>query len=660
MASSTPERFIGSAAFALITQQQWQWRMVSEHEVELERCPFCHKDGYNKFYMQCYGIDADPVLRGGDGLYKCHRCNKAGNLKQLRRELGLDLDVESKKEQAGFGRTPDALPDVDSCHAALMSDEDALLYLMEERGWSYEIIERQKIGLTLHYFRDTGTVRALVFPFIYNGNCLWAHYRTLPSMQPGAPLVQKAFSSPAGYDAVLYNGQILLPGIRELVLVEGEADCITALDHGIVDVCGVPGANIKKADWINTIDRLEIEKVYICYDSDNVGQKAAQTIASRIGIQRCYKLCLPAFTLENPDGSTRPGKDINEWFRHGGGSLDAFNALRRDARLFDVDGVASAQSAIDEFLDELKGHGVAPKYKSPWHSLNRLVGFNEGDVIDILAPEKIGKTTFGINFMEHMVQNYGDDGIIICLEMTRASIAKKYISMKGNVADYIPETPEQAEELTAAYLAAIPVVQAELLQRPGDLLFSYPKYKSVEEIYNLIKDCIRRYGVKWIMLDNLQRLCDTTLGSKNRTQHLSEISKVTSQIAKDFRIQMVRILQPHRIGENKIVTTDSVDGSSQIAKDCDHMLTLWRKRIPAAEDTDSVGSFESRMAVNVGLSRYSQGGQTHLFYDGARSLVRELRDNDPGYYESIHGKSRTNTNPYANAKPWLEVSDIRP
>jgi replicative DNA helicase len=170
------------------------------------------------------------------------------------------------------------------------------------------------------------------------------------------------------------------------------------------------------------------------------------------------------------------------------------------------------------------------------------------------------------------------------------------------------------------------------MNREGRLYFCYPQYKSVDDIYKLLRDCIRRYGVKWIVLDNLQRLCDTTIGGKNRTQHLSEISKVTSQIAKDHKIQMIRILQPHRVGEGRMVNTDNVDGSSQIAKDCDSMITIHRDRMEAGslEEFKAVGYVQgdgtctNKMKVTVGLSRYSAGGYTTLDYDGARSRVTEF------------------------------------
>lgn len=632
MAGNITPHMQGSPALQFVVSQGWNWRNVSDDKIEIEDCPYCHKDKFH-IAMEIHGSTTEQKNR--DGLHGCVRCGKTGRLFDLKKHLGVSIpDVESRKDWAGGEKKTEELPDIDACHLALLEDDNAMDYLMNARGFSRGIITKLKLGIVeKRYFRETGEVKALVYPYLVNGNCVFVHYRTLPDMaNPGK--VPKAFSSPKGWDAPLYNGEILREGIKDVVMVEGEANCIAAMDKGIAEVCGVPGANFKKAEWIDTLDKLEcLEKIYIAYDKDKVGQKAAQTLAARIGIERCWKITLPDFEVVTESGETRKGKDLNEWFTQGGGTAEAFQKLKDDAALFDVDGVANSKDAIQEFLDELLGKGVEPKYKTQYPGLNKLVGFDDGDVIDILAAEKIGKTTFAMNLVEHMVNTYGDDGIIICLEMTRAKLARKWIAHKAGIADNIPSSVEEAAALKAEFLNAIPVVQDIAANRAGDLYFCLPKYKTTEDIYTLIRDCIRRYGVKWIVLDNLQRLADTTpSGNKGRTTHLSEISKITSQIAKEYGVCMVRILQPHRVGEGQIVTSDNTDGSSQIAKDCDCNITLHRNKVGAmkANDvemlagTDQSQSFDVKTLCTVGLSRYSSGGRTWLLCDGPRSTFTEM------------------------------------
>jgi KaiC/GvpD/RAD55 family RecA-like ATPase len=663
-----PDGFQGSPTFQFITSQGWSWKESTPPNIELETCPYCGKTGYAHFYIEVHGSTDEQKNR--DGLHICHKCGKSGRLADLKQKLGISIpDVESRRDWAGSDRKIEALPDIDACHAALLEDEDALDYLMNGRGFSRDIIEKQKLGIVeKRYFREAGNVKGLVYPYLVNGNCVFVHYRTLPDMaHPGR--VPKAFSSPTGWDAPLYNGEILRAGLTDVVMVEGEANCIAAMDKGFFNICGVPGANFKKAEWIDTLDKLEtLEKIYICYDKDKVGQKAAQTLAARIGIERCWKISLPDFEVTTDEGKTRQGKDLNEWFAVGGGTAEGFEKLKETAVLFDVEGVSNVGDAVQEFLDELLGRGVEPKYKTQWPELNKLVGFDPGDVIDILAPEKIGKTTFAMNLVEHMVDTYGDDGVIICLEMTRAKLARKWICHKAQIADSMTNSAESAERLKEEFLSAVPVVQHMAANREGDLLFCLPKYKTTDDIYNLIRQCVRRYGVKWVVLDNLQRLADTTPRhqTKNRTEHLSEISKITSQIAKEYEIQMVRIIQPHRIAEGNIATSDNADGSSQIAKDCDCSMALFRNKIGTikANEVDMTtgttqdAAFSNDTLVNVDRSRYSSGGRMWLKYDGARSTFNEMtadnmsaakkeKDKDVGFTAQLNSLSPNTLAPVA-------------
>jgi hypothetical protein len=624
----------GSTALQFVKSQGWEFTEEGQNEIRLLRCPYCKSESRTPFKMAVHGTGDENQKR--DGLHHCHKCGKSGRINDLREHLGLTVPgVESRKDWSGGQKQIEELPDIEACHAALLADDDAMDYLMNGRGFSREIIEKTKLGIVeKRWFRETGEVKALVYPYLVNGNVVFAHFRTLPDMNhPGK--VPKAFNSPKGWEPPLYNGEILKPGIKEVFFVEGEANCIAAMDHGVMDICGVPGANFKKAEWIETLDKLEsLEKIYVCYDKDKVGQRAAQVLASRIGIERCWKMTLPDFEVTTDEGETRKGKDLNEWFTVGGGTAEEFEKLKEEAALFDVDGVASSTDAVQEFLEELLGKGVEPKYRSQWPDLNKHVGFDPGDVIHILAAEKQGKTTFAMNLVEHMVETYGDDAVMICLEMTRAKLARKWICHKAQIADNIPNSPEEAQALLQEFLTMIPQIQNHTSNREGDLYFCLPKYKTTDDIYNLIRQVIRRYGVKWIILDNLQLLADTTPtpNGKNRTTHLSEISKTLTKMAKEFDVQIIVILQPHRVSEGKIVTSDNTDGSAAIAKDCDCNISINRKRLGStnADEVEEMmgieqsAAFDDKALISVGLSRYSAGGQSWLMYDGARSTFNDF------------------------------------
>lgn len=619
MSQVIPAHLSASVALQYLTAKGWSWKEANDGQVTVELCPICKKDNHH-FYVACTGTK--------DGLWMCHSCGKTGNLRTLQEEQGDRIpNVDSRSEWSKGDKKVDPLPDPDQCHAALMGDADALDYLLNVRGFSQEIIDRQKLGVKDRvYFREAGEVRALVIPYLVNGNIVWAKYRTLPPSP-------KDFSCPKGWEAPLYNGEILVEGLKEIIFVEGEADALCLLSQGISNVVGVPGANTQKAVWIEQLDKVAPEKIYILYDNDKVGTKAAQTLASRIGFDKCLRLVLPPFEITTDEGNTRSGKDVNEWFAKGGGTQERFEELKQNAQLFDVTGVARSGDALDQLEAELEGKtSLAPTYATPWEPLSKLVGWEDGDVIDIIAPEKIGKTTFALNILEYEVARYKEPGLLVCLEMTPARLALKWVCHVTYTQDNIPKSEAEAVEKLAIIKAAVKKAREHAANRDADLYFAYPlSVKEPEDIFKLIRDCIRRYGVKWIVFDNIQRLCDDTLKNPaHRTIHLSQISKGFAKLTKDYGVKMIRIIQPKRIGEGRIVSTDDVDGSSQCMKDCDCAMTLHRSRIgeiksgdwEAAGYLETTESFDSKMLVSVGLSRYSAGGKTTLEYDGATSTVR--------------------------------------
>jgi hypothetical protein len=95
---------------------------------------------------------------------------------------------------------------------------------------------------------------------------------------------------------------------------------------------------------------------------------------------------------------------------------------------------------------------------------------------------------------------------------------------------------------------------------------------------------------------------------------------------------MIRIVQPKQLEKGATIESRDVDGSSQIEKDCDCQLLMWRKVIGTKtqsaydaeikEQEESSEVFDSLTRITVALSRYSSGGKCWLTFDGARSQVR--------------------------------------
>jgi 5S rRNA maturation endonuclease (ribonuclease M5)/KaiC/GvpD/RAD55 family RecA-like ATPase len=573
-------------------------------------CPLCNKEEH--FYMNV-----------NNGLWDCKVCGQNGNITTLRKLLGDPIPGLVVMGESAVQQRPKELPNIAECYTRLMADQDALDYLVSTRGWKLEVIEKLRLGLWV-----TTKAKYIIYPYVNSGKYLYAKLRCIPPVPDGI----SKFMGSTGRENPLFNADVIDFPSDEIILVEGEGDCIALLSMGIENVAGVPGANMKKAIWIDRLDvwwdrRIEAgkqPKIYILYDADDVGQKAAEEIAKRIGIERCWLIKLPLF--EKFDGGI--GKDVNEWIRTHSNydkAREEFEALKAAAAHVEIKGVYSLDTALGALEARLKNQGsLKPTYDFPWTSVNEIAGGAEpGDRVDIIAEGKIGKTTFGLNWLDYLVSVKNISSLLLCFEMQPERIARKWASFVTGTDD----TPGKS----AFTLDTIAAARTILTERTADFILGYTVAHDKDKILDLIRQAVRRYGIKVVMIDHLQQMIRSV---QHAAQETSALSKAIKDLAMELGLLIVLIVQPKRVEANEIVAARHAAGSSAIEKDCDMMIALHRNRIGVIKASDFVGQVEEHenfgpyMLTRIDLSRYSPGGACTLYIEGAKSLVRELNPDE--------------------------------
>ena len=177
----------------------------------------------------------------------------------------------------------------------------------------------------------------IAYPFFRNNELVNVKYR-------GS---NKSFKLESGAELCWYNYDALLSNI-EIVIVEGEIDCLSFIESGIKNCISVPnGASLGKMEYFDNsiVDLEKIEKFYICVDNDEKGIMLRDELIRRLGDDKCF-IC-----------NLRQYKDANEYLL--GEGRESLSRVKYDAKNAKIQGLIEL-SDFESDLDEMFEHGQKP------------------------------------------------------------------------------------------------------------------------------------------------------------------------------------------------------------------------------------------------------------------------------------------------------------
>lgn len=221
-------------------------------------------------------------------------------------------------------------------------------YLTEERRISPEVIAKAKIS-------ESPEGDAIVFNFadFDNEKKQWmlAHRKMLKLARPDG---KKDCWSSKGTKRCLYGKNMIDDNVSEIVICEGETDCLSWHTWGIAAVSMPNG--VSDFEWVD-IDwewLARFEKIYISTDMDEAGLKAAPEICKRLGLHRCYIISLPK-------------KDANDCLV-GGSTKEEMLKCLESAKAIELDEIKSADSFKKDVVDHYETDPAATGFTTPWDS----------------------------------------------------------------------------------------------------------------------------------------------------------------------------------------------------------------------------------------------------------------------------------------------------
>lgn len=449
------------------------------------------------------------------------------------------LDIAPRKEY----KLPQPIPEQKDYSPKLAA------YFMS-RGIFESTMKRFKIAEGEQYFAQVQSKRnAIKFPY-YRGDKL---------INVKCRDAEKHFTLESGAELIPFNLNSI-SGQSEIIITEGEFDCMAIEQSGFKSVISVPNGAAKgnnTMEWLdNTIDYFEqADRIILATDKDAPGVNLRTQLAARLGVERCYKV------------DFEDCKDSNEvLIKHGEEKL---RQIINSAEPFPIEGAFTTVDIQNE-LDALYENGLKRAYTIGCSEFDELISFECGRLYTVTGVPSHGKSKF-VDFV----------------------ISRLNLRYKMKVAYFSPETypihlhtSSVVELLTGKRFSKFDMphdVYSEAKQYTNDEYFwIMPEDSfSVENILSKARQLVLRKGVQILVIDPYNKLEHQTKPGENETQYISRFLDSLVNFAHKNNVILFLVAHPRKMakqpsGSFEVPTLYDINGSANFYNKTDFGITVYR------------------------------------------------------------------------------------
>jgi len=416
----------------------------------------------------------------------------------------------------------------------LQESDIALDYLRNERGFSDETIKQFKLG----YDKKKN---AISIPIYKDGELVNIKYRHLnPDEHSGAK-----YKSTYGAENWVFNDQALSASKQKgkILIVEGEFDCISAVQRGMKNVISPSLGKESYGVWLELLDN--IPEIYIAYDNDKPGKEGAKKLAERIGIEKCKEVEYPSDV-----------KDANEFFKKY--TVDDFKKIIKDAKPFYNYDFVNVSSILDSM--RVVEEGIIKSELVP------SVDIGKDWLMVVSGPSNAGKTSYCMN----IASEFADRKIPVLIfpfERGIESVGKRFMMTRYNMAE--------------ADFVSIPDadwrnMKDDCVDKP--VYFSRP---SREQLFDTIKRAKRIFDINVVIIDHLDIL---TRGATNKNDAAGKMLQDLKEVAMDNNVIIIVVHHIRKLGTadasdpfagKRTPTLEDLKGSSNLYQDPECVVMLY-------------------------------------------------------------------------------------
>ena len=259
----------------------------------------------------------------------------------------------------------------------------------------------------------------------------------------------------------------------------------------------------------------------------------------------------------------------------------------------------------DEILDNIKDSRRI--YLKSYPTLNKIMQFTEGDFLVIGARTGAGKSSFMLNLMNDLKENY--QCVYFNIEMNKATIYKRMLAIAGNMRVDSVNQDKTQDELFRFNKAIAEVTQAKVI-------IEHLSY-NIDDIEEVIRK-IKTNKHKIIFIDHLG-LTRTSKINKSIYEQITEIVKRLRNMCLKYNCTIVGASQLNRsnFNEEKSLDISMLKDSGEIENSASKIILLSQNK------DEEKGNLIVNMEIEVAKNRDGKIGSIKMVYDKTKQTFQE-------------------------------------
>lgn len=445
-----------------------------------------------------------------------------------------------------------------------LSEKKNVIEYLGRRGISKRVIDYLDIREDSHNncvfnFYDTNDVLTMI------------KYRPARTVEKGTP---KTWCQKDADTCHLLFNMNRVNTSKPLLICEGELDMASAIEAGYINAVSVPlgAGNLhwieENWEWLD-----QFESIIIWADNDEAGEKMRKDCIYRLGTWRTKYIITPE-RYTKPNGSSIRLNDINDCLQVGG--KEYVMKLIADAKDVPVKSVVD-YSQIDE-LDISQMDGVVTGIK-PLD--NELLKIFYGTLTVLSGRPGSGKTSIIDQMIAHTIDE-GKPVFLFSKEMPERMSANWFNTI-------IAGRRNMEERFTRdgrSYFVVPGDTQKKMQSHYKNKLLIYKddEPNDIDSVMMSAEECVRKYGAKLIVLDNLMMLdlqCNEADKNTAQTNLINRLIKFASK----FNVAVSLVAHPKKVADaNADIEMYDISGSSNIINLA--MRSMGLRRVSKKEKED--------------------------------------------------------------------------